>query len=154
MLTMYSRFRDLNTAQMLQVYREAVERDYTGDSAWESPAVSFLEDLKLLFCSDRGSVAVWDCDGEYVSALRLEPYRDGFLISCLETAPCRRRQGYAHALLVEVTQLWPGPYYVHIAKSNFPSIKLHENAGFLKIADHAVYVDGSVYTSSITMKLG
>ena len=46
----------------------------------------------------------------------------------------------------------PGVYYSHVDKRNTPSLRLHEKLGFEISLDHAVYVDGSVYSSSVTLK--
>lgn len=112
----------------------------------------FLDDLHAFFSCGVAQLYVWQQGEDYYSALRLEPYRDGFLISCLETAPDQRRAGYGGLLLSSVVKKAGKPVYVHIEKRNRASISLHTKCGFVKISDHAVYVDGSVYQSSCTMR--
>ena len=88
---------------------------------------------------------IWTVDGGYVSALRMEVYRDGWLIEAVETRPDYRRKGYASALMQAVfAYLQVGKVYSHIHKKNLPSQKLHEGLGFLRCSDRAVYIDGSV----------
>lgn len=151
MLKIYRRFSELDIGQIMKIYAESLVRDYSAKELWESPEVLFLEDLRLFFSNKNAHLAVWEHEGQCVSALRLEPYKDGFLISCLETAPSHRRNGYAFAILEETCSIYRGPIYAHVAKDNLPSRNLHDRLGFVKHADHAVYVDGSVYTSVMTL---
>lgn len=86
--------------------------------------------------------------GRYVSAVRVEPYRDGMLLTALETMPECRNRGYAVKLLTEV-QLWQEQQgdvvlYSHIDHENAASIAVHKKCGFVKISDTAAYLDGSV----------
>lgn len=112
----------------------------------------YLKDV--FFATDGAFYAVWEENGQYFCALRLEPYRDGLLIEAVETAPEHRRKGYACRLMQEVFQyLGKGVVYVHIDKGNIPSTKLHEKMGFLKELDYAVYIDGSVHQGSRTYRL-
>ena len=101
-----------------------------------------------------GLYALW-IEGEcYCSALRFEPYRDGYLISGLETAPGKRGKGYAKSLMKSVLEYASKNgierIYSHIANNNRVSIRLHKSCGFNKIQDYAVYIDGSVYRNSGT----
>ena len=91
-------------------------------------------------------------DGEYRSALRLEPYQDGLLLEALETSPDHRRKGYARSLLRAVLDMpLEKKIYSHVSKNNVPSLKVHEKCGFRRILDHAVYVDGSVNQNCVTL---
>lgn len=112
----------------------------------------FYDYLRQVFFPTPGAVyAVWERGGNYTAALRLEPYRDGLLLEGLETAPELRRRGYANALVEAVLREFSGcRIYSHVAKSNVPSRNLHEKLGFRKVADHAVYINGSVNTRCVT----
>lgn len=99
--------------------------------------------------------AVWICDRQYKAALRIEQYRDGFLLCALETAPPARRRGYATALIKAVlaylAQREGMKVYAHVDKRNIASLSIHASCGFKRILDHAVYIDGSVLQSSCTL---
>jgi RimJ/RimL family protein N-acetyltransferase len=81
----------------------------------------------------------------------LEPYRDGLLLEALETAPECRRKGFA-AELVRAAQGYAAgtKIYSHVNKGNLASLRTHEKCGFHRIADHAVYADGSVMQNHVT----
>ncbi len=93
--------------------------------------------------------------GDYDCGLRVEPYRDGFLIEALQTKAELQNQGYAKTLLRCVLQsdMFPegAAIYSHIHKKNAPSLAVHTACGFTQILDYAVFVDGSVYQHSCTM---
>lgn len=94
---------------------------------------------------------LWSEKGKYVSALRLEPYRDGLLLEALETHPDHRGRGFAKKLVRAVLETAEfDRIYVHISRKNAPSIAVHTACGFRKIFDYAVYADGSVLHSSDT----
>jgi len=75
--------------------------------------------------------------GRYVSALRLEPYRDGLLLEALETAPEQRRKGFAAALIRAVQCFLEGKtkLYSHVDKRNLSSLKVHEKCGFRIVSE-------------------
>lgn len=102
-----------------------------------------------------GIYAVWTERDLYVSALRLEPYRDGLLLEALETAPTERGKGYATALInAVILHLKENGYtkiYSHVDKNNLSSLAVHQRCGFERIMEHAVYADGSVLCSSCTL---
>lgn len=99
---------------------------------------------------------IWEEAGSYVSALRLEPYRDGLLLEALETAPKRRRQGYAtrlmNAVLFTLSEQGSVCVYSHVNKKNIPSLKIHQHCGFQIISDYAAYIDGSVNHRAYTLQ--
>ena len=80
----------------------------------------------------------------------------GILMTCLESAPERRRKGIAQALLRSVFELLRQQgcrfVYVHINKKNRPSLALHNKLGFRVIADSARLADGTVSQDFFTMK--
>ena len=114
----------------------------------------FYRYLSQVFFRSSGAVyAVWEENGRYVSALRLEPYRDGLLLEALETAPEQRRKGFAAALIRAVQCFLEGKtkLYSHVDKRNLSSLKVHEKCGFRRVADFAVCVDGSVNQKMYTL---
>lgn len=106
------------------------------------------------FAQENSFCAVWIEAGEYVSALRIEPFKDGFLLCALETTPEHRRKGYAAKLIKAVLSLerLGRPVYSHIHKKNGASQAVHAACGFVKIMDRALYIDGSVNSYCDTWK--
>lgn len=146
MLIRYKCFKDADMEKLLLVYAQSV-----GDLNFRN-VNAFSEDLRLFFNCHGTYLAQWMIDEEPVAAMRVEPYRDGYLISCLETALQCRRRGYASALMRAVMAETPGIYYAHVDKRNKVSLRLHDSLGFQTFLDHAVHVDGSVYSNSYTLK--
>ena len=152
MLKLICRIRDLDMTGLLNVDRETAERDY---SSWHGAYNGMLDYLQSLFdCG--GACGVWIHEGIYVSALRLEPYRDGLLLEALETMPDCRRQGYGKKLVLAALEaVWqenPLPVYSHVPKRNHPSLAIHNACGFSRISEQAVYIDGSVTDRSCTLR--
>ena len=138
---------------LLNVDRETAERDY---SSWHGAYNGMLDYLQSLFdCG--GACGVWIHEGIYVSALRLEPYRDGFLIAGLETVPQMRNRGFAEQLLRSVCQQLReqggAVLYSHVHISNAASLRVHVKCGFSGYLDHAVFLDGSVDTRTVTLQI-
>ena len=116
----------------------------------------FYAYLDLFFRQSDSHYFLWVIDGIYVSALRIEPYSDGYLIAALETMPSRRNLGYGKALLAEAV-LWiekhnSFPVYSHISKGNAVSIAVHKAVGFTEYLPYCRYADGSVSHNGITFK--
>ncbi len=87
---------------------------------------------------------IWEENGSYISALRLQRYQDGLLLEALETHPNYRGRGYAKALICAALEAAEcDRVYVHISHRNAPSIAAHTACGFRKILDYSVYADGS-----------
>lgn len=162
MLKIATNIRQIDFGALMEVYREGNAENgadrYPDASAAEQLLLAeqdFYQYLVQCFFTVDGAVyAMWEQDGRYASALRLEPYQDGLLLSALETAPDRRRQGYACQLLGAV-QAWLSQHgaikvYSHVSRKNDASQRSHRSCGFTKIMDHAVYADGSVLTNSDT----
>lgn len=159
MLKLFYSLRDLDFPALMNVYSQS--NDLNGQENWpDEPAgvqlllaeQEFRNYLREVFFPTEGSVyAVWEERGRYVSALRLEPYRDGLLIAGLETSPEFRQMGFASALLSQVQSRFPGRrLYSHIGKDNDASAGVHTRCGFKKILDYAAYVDGSVSRRAAT----
>ena len=137
--------RELQFSKLLDVYSGSLYSSCSTQKQLEAEQ-DFYAFLREFFKS--GFYAVWELNGRYVSALRLEPYQDGLLLEAVETAPAQRNQGYAKRLLnsalAYVTEYQSCPVYSHVKKDNDPSLALHRACGFQKILDYASYIDGSV----------
>ncbi len=160
MLTWVNRLQEMSFQELMQVYRED-NQENGREFCPEEPEMrqlqlaeeEFYRYLKESFFSVPGArYAVWVVDGRYVSALRLEPYRDGLLLEALSTHPEHRCRGYATALIRAVQEdLGAGKIYSHVGKKNIPSRKTHESCGFHIFSHQAVYIDGSVNGRAYTM---
>ena len=160
MLTVIKNMGQLNFGALMQVYaqtnRENAEDRYAGEP--EAVGMHLVEQdfyqylRECFFVTPGAFYAVWGPGGRYVSALRMEPYRDGLLLEALETAPEERQEGNAVKLIKAVLTVLPDQkVYTHIHKKNRASIRTHEACGFRRVLDYAVYADGSVLPNSITM---
>lgn len=160
MLILAHSLRQLRFGELMGVYlqgnQEKAEWDYPEEPAGAGLRLAeedFYRYLRECFFYTPAAVyAVWEEGGSYVSALRVEPYRDGVLVNALETAPGQRRKGYASRLLGAVLETLDGPVYSHVAKSNIPSLALHQKLGFWRIQEAALYLDGSVDYRACTLR--
>lgn len=161
MLILAGKLRELSFGQLMEIYAEdnlekgrelAPEESEARQTALGEQ--DFYQYLDQIFFRTPGAVyAVWEEAGIYVSALRLEPYRDGLLLEALETRPDRRRQGFAGALVQAVlARMGDAKIYSHVDKRNLASLRTHESCGFRKILDYAVYADGSVLPHMDTLR--
>lgn len=159
MLHIADKLGELNFRQLMDVYEEGnlenAAEFYSREpqNQWLLLAEqAFHQYLRECFFLTEGArCCMWIVNGRYVSALRLEPYRDGLLLEALETLPTERRKGYAAALIKAVLAQHPGEtIYSHVGKKNIASIKTHESCGFHRILEHAVYADGSVLQNCCT----
>lgn len=113
----------------------------------------FYQYLSEFFRTSGSFYLVLSQQERYLTALRMEPYKDGLLLEALETRPEERRKGYASELLLRCRKIaaeQATKIYSHISKRNLPSIAVHERCGFRRILDYAVYVDGSVNDRAYT----
>ena len=152
MLILATSLRQLRFGELMEVYADSNEEKA---SDWPNLPRGYALTLaeqdfrqylaEVFFPIPDAVCAVWEENGKYVSALRLEPYRDGLLLEGLETHPAYRRKGYA-ALLISAVQQYLGSVkiYSHVYKRNTASLKTHKKCGFKQISDHAVYISGSV----------
>lgn len=161
MLEVFDSLKNLNFQMLMDVYaqsnRENAEVYFPQLSEPQGVAMveqQFYTFLQEVFFKTRDSrYCVWLADGKYVSALRLEPYRDGLLLEALETAPEQRHKGYGRRLMqAALGQIQGKPVYSHVGKRNAASLALHMGCGFEKIRDCAVYIDGSVSQNAVTLK--
>lgn len=159
MLYVAKRLSQLRFSQLMTVYEEENRKKGAERSPERSEneqilqaESAFYQYLKESFYQTPGAFyAVWVEKDRYVSALRLEPYRDGLLLEALETAPDCRCKGYASAILQSVLDICPEKVYSHVRKQNGASLAVHEKCGFQIVQDHAVYVDGSVACDAWTL---
>ncbi len=159
MLTAVKTMKELDFPALMEIYVEGNREN--GADLWPEEPVprqlqlaeeGFRDYLKNdFFLTPGAAYYLWQAEGCYVSALRLEPYKDGLLLEALETRPEFRRRGYAEALLRAVQLRVPGKIYSHIHKKNAPSLAVHEKCGFRRICERAAYIDGSVNDRACTM---
>lgn len=153
MLIIAHSLKDIHFAQLMDVYVQSNSEGKTNILDAEQDFYTYLRDS---FFREKGAfIAVWEIDGIYKAALRMEPYKNGLILAGLETAPEERRKGYA-ALLINGVLQWLAErervtVYSHVHKGNLASIAVHQFCGFNKILDYAVYIDGSVLRDSITL---
>ena len=138
--------------ELMHVYEEGIRfnaRSFYPDQDENVALISSEQDFyqylsEVFFAVENAFYAVWEINGHYVSALRMEPYKDGLLLEGLETAPDKRGKGYATLLLQQVLNLVHMPVYSHVAKDNIYSIKTHNKCGFVQCLDHAEMIDGKL----------
>ena len=163
MLKIVRSLGQLNFSSLMNVYSEGNilngKEFYPNESAQQQlfyAEQDFYQYLRDVFFRQSDSFyAIWEVQGRYVSALRLEPYSDGYLLCALETAPNDRQKGYATALVAVVqkylAQQGSGILYSHVSKRNTASLAVHRKCGFQIVMDHAVYSDGSILQDSFTL---
>ena len=148
MLKICRSYWELNIHQLLAVCAQTLEAESVNYFQAEQDFCDYLrEDF---FSADNALYALWSLEGRYVSALRIESYRDGYLLSGLETAPQDRRKGYAKCLIEAVCREYI-PIYSHVHKKNAASIALHQACGFVPVLDYGVLLDGTVSYNYLTL---
>lgn len=161
MLILIKDMKQLKFSALMDIYMESNYRK----AAAEHPDLSVNEALFLIendfyhylkyvfFPASEAYYAIWEEQGQWVSALRMEPYTDGMLLTGLETHPDHRTKGFAGMLIQHtLEQLPPGTkVYSHIDKANLASLKTHSRFGFVKLLTFAAYIDGRVDDRSVTM---
>lgn len=160
MLHLAHHLKDLDFSALMAVYEEGNREN--GEDLWpdlpqglrllraEQEFYTYLQDV--FFAAEDALYCIWRENGIYISALRLERYKDGWLLEALETAPEHRRMGMAAALIRAVQALGRfDKIYSHVGKKNEASLGVHEKCGFRRIAECAYYIDGSVNSRACTM---
>ena len=123
MLLIARKMRELDFGQLMQVYQE--ENQKTAQKMYPDLPLgqgelyaeqAFYQYLRECFFETPGvACALWQENGRYVSALRLEPYRDGLALTALETKPSERRQGFGRKLVKAVLEYHSGTkIYSHV----------------------------------------
>lgn len=139
---------ELSFSRLMEVYRGSnpENTDYQESILLLREEQRFYDYLSQVFFRTSGArYAIWQENGCYTTAARLEPYRNGQLLAGLETAPGLRRRGYGHKLLLGIQESLPQGtvLYSHVDKHNEASLALHGKVGFQRISESAVYIDGS-----------
>ncbi len=160
MLKFAKSIRELSFSKLMEVYLEGnlengADRwpDLPRDQGLLMAEQDFYDYLYQEFFRSPGAVyAIWEENGRYCSALRLEPYKDGLLLEALETAPGERRKGCARRLIQAVLQHTGNTkIYSHVHKGNTASLAVHEKCGFRRCMEYAAYIDGSFNQRCCTM---
>lgn len=152
MLILVRHMGQLSFSSLMEVCRDS-EPKVEGEALLREEQ-RFYDYLSRVFFKTPGArYAIWEEFGHYVSAARLEPYRSGLLLAGLVTAPGLRRRGYAEKLLLSVLESLPEEtvLYSHVKKTNIASLELHRKAGFQRISESAVYIDGSADSRCCTL---
>lgn len=161
MLIVAGKMRDIAFFKLMETYQEGNLEN--GQERWpDEPAgrqlalaeTDFYNFLQQVFFKTDGAVyLIWEEKGTYISALRLEPYRDGLLLAALETHPQMRKQGFAEKLVKAALEyVGETVVYSHVSRNNTASLRTHEKCGFEKALDYAVYADGSVNNRCFTLR--
>ena len=164
MLKIFNNLGDIDFRQLMNVYTEGNRINgsefyskYPDNLRILYAEQDFYNYLLLFFKEKTARYAVWEHEGCYVAALRIERFSDGLLLSALETDPKHRRMGFASSLITATVEHLKtggrGRLYSHVNKHNIASLAVHEKCGFQIISDHAVYLDGTVVTDSYTLSL-
>lgn len=159
MLIIVRSIRQLQISQFMEIYRESNMENAAIFFPYDPPGVALTmaeqEFVRYLrddfFKNSEAFYAIWTEENLWVSALRMEPYKDGFLLEALETHPDHRKKGYATSLIKAVQQIVSAPIYSHVSKKNVSSLAVHKACDFHKLKEYAVYVDGSVSDQAFTM---
>ena len=157
----YKQLTGIKYSEYMNVYQQSVvETANSKYSNLDLNAALNLAEQELyaylsegVFDQNGGCLAVLECSGRYLSALKLAAYEDGLLIYGLETATEERRRGYGKLLVESVCAGVDVPIYSHIHKKNAASLQLHLKCGFQIVKDHGVYLDGSYHPDSYTLRL-
>lgn len=164
MLIVADSLSKLSFGKLMEVYTQSNLK--SGQQRWPDETDSrqlalaenvFFDYLTGSFFRTSGALyLIWEEAGVYRSALRLEPYREGWLLAGLETHPAYRRKGYASALvkaaLAYLDSIDAAVVYSHVGKKNTASLAVHARCGFCTIADYSRYIDGSVDRQAYTLK--
>ena len=149
MLRKITRYEDLNTRALMDVYAESnfENTDYFyPDDADKAEAVrkveaGFLDFLRTEFFTREGNVYwILEENALWVSACRISTVRPGlFYLEALETRPDCRKQGCAARLLTGVLEEMKrdGPFRLCdcAGKGNRASLKTHEACGFRIVSE-------------------
>ncbi len=162
MFQVFKHISDINISAFKHLYREQLLKmqrcsypnldDIEGALSAEQ---DFYYDLNSFFRMNGSFIAVWQENKRYVSALKIEKFKDGFLISGFETDPDFRNTGFGSSLLKSVLMYISDSndlrIYSHIKKNNVASLCVHQKCGFQIHCDYAEFLDGTVSNDSYTM---
>ena len=161
MLIRFDSLKELDFSKLMAVYREGnrengeIKYPYLSEElATVRAEDDFYDYLRSdFFAHPGGSYWVWEENGCYISALRLEPFEDGYLLEALETDPSYRKMGYAKKLVCAVLEQLPNTViYSHVHKRTKASLTTHHACGFIVDKDYARYISGTVSQNAFTLK--
>ena len=161
MLTCCRSMAEMDFRKLMIIYREGNLENGRIKYPHLSKALATVkveDDFYDYLCDDfflvkDASYWIWEEEGHYRSALRLEPYEDGYLLEALETDPDFRRKGYARKLILSVCDAMPGvKIYSHVHKRNKASLETHRSCDFQICKDFARYVNGTVSQNAFTLE--
>lgn len=153
MLCVYKKLHQLRFGELMEVYSESVAengKEFYPNLSENEQIIQAQQDFYVylqqgFFTKQEDIYCIWEENGKYICALRLESYQDGLLLEALETRPEYRKQGYAEKLIRAVQALvGEQKIYSHISHRNVASLAVHRKCGFEKILNYARYADGSV----------
>lgn len=159
MLHLATKMHQLDFAQLMAVYvdgnaengKELYPHLSDAEQILRAEQAFYQYLTECFFKTPQAFYAIWMENGEYLCALRLEPYEDGLLLAALETAPHARGQGWATKLIQAVQRVFPQKIYSHVGKRNAASLAVHRKCGFSQAQDYARYLDGSVARNAYTL---
>ena len=152
MLIIVKDYQSLDIAQLLQLYGDELQtrgkKDYPklpAGIALEYAELDLKEYLQEHFFAVKDALyGILLIEGQYVSALRMEPYQDGYLLHALHTDRYNRRKGFGRKLVQSVLDyIGPNKVYSHVKKENVASVAFHLAMGFLVVSQSAIYLDGT-----------
>ena len=156
MLKIADKMSQLNIAQLKNLYDSSIRQHANAEYFKLNENLRILQseqdfyaDLEMFFRVKGARCALWLVDGVYVSGLRAEPYKDGYLITSLETHPEARRRGYGTALMKAVSNYFNAVLYSHVNEGNIPSRNLHLRCNFRRTDIPAIFVDGTVHNDFV-----
>lgn len=153
MLYLARSLSQLHFGSLMAVYADANREN--GREAWpEEPEMrqiqlaeeEFYRYLSQVFFKTPGAIcAVWEENGTVRQRPALGAVPGRASAGSAGNRPGAATKGLCRGL-IEAVQTYlgeGGKLYSHVDKRNLPSLKTHEKCGFRRIADIAVYVDGS-----------
>lgn len=152
--------RDFPFSQVMEVYTESnmqiareqwpEEGEFQGLYRAEQDFYQYLR--QDFFTTNGAFYDLWMDKGRIVSAVRFEPWKDGYLLEGLETHPDYRGRGYAGRLMEDALQQIHATVYSHVARDNEASLRVHAKCGFLRCRDSAL-INGSYDPRFVTLKI-
>ncbi len=162
MLKVIMNARELDICKLRDVYAESLgdhvslaDNKFFGNTDILRKQEQFYSDTYAFLRDSHGFYGIWVENDNYVSAVRVERFLDGVLLSGLETAPKHRGQGFAKYLIGAVAkhlaQQSVEKLYSHVSKNNGVSLSVHRACGFKVIGDGAIFLDGSASSCYVTL---
>ena len=159
MVSVIDEIDKLDFLKICDVYKDDLERKRKirhrliakseGATLVKQEYLRYLEDV--FFGQYNGKLFVYQDYDRYLSAVCIEPFKDGLLLDSLVTVPEARRRGYAKKLIdYALDYCKTRPVYAHIHYNNKASRLLHEKIGFSLLCEYAHMLDGSIRNDHFT----